>query len=37
VAIFILGLTAVLARVPVVWVVLGGALLGVAAGLAGLL
>ncbi|MGH2573619.1 MAG: chromate efflux transporter [Actinomycetota bacterium] len=37
VAIFSLGLAAVLARVPVVWVVLGGALLGVAAGAAGLL
>lgn len=37
VAIFILGLAAVLARVPVVWVVLGGALLGLVAGAAGLL
>jgi chromate transporter len=36
-AIFALGLGAVLARVPVVWVVLGGALLGVLAGLAGLM
>jgi chromate transporter len=36
-AIFALGLGAVLARVPVVWVVLGGALLGVAAGAIGLL
>jgi chromate transporter len=34
--IFAVGLAAVLARVPVVWVVLGGALLGVAAGAAGL-
>lgn len=37
VAIFVLGFGAVMARVPVVWVVMGGALLGVAAGLAGLL
>jgi chromate transporter len=36
-AIFGLGLAAMLARVPVVWVVLGGALLGVAAGATGLL
>jgi chromate transporter len=36
-AILVLGLAAVLARVPVVWVVLGGALLGVLAGLADLL
>jgi chromate transporter len=37
VGIFALGLAAVLAKVPVVWVVLGGALLGVGAGAAGLL
>jgi chromate transporter len=35
-AIFVLGLAAVLARVPVVWVVVGGAVAGVLAGLAGL-
>jgi len=35
--IFAVGLGTVVARVPVVWVVLGGALLGVLAGLAGLL
>jgi chromate transporter len=35
-AIFVLGLAAVLARVPVVWVVVGGAVLGMLAGLAGL-
>jgi chromate transporter len=35
-AIFVLGLGAVLARVPVVWVVVGGALLGAAAGAVGL-
>jgi chromate transporter len=34
--IFVLGLAAVLARVPVVWVVVGGAVAGVLAGLAGL-
>jgi chromate transporter len=37
VAIFILGLAAMLAKIPVVWVVLGGALLGVGAGVVGLL
>lgn len=34
--VFVLGVVAVLLRVPVVWVVLGGAALGAAAGLAGL-